>query len=70
MNDTSMKCAGVDVSKAKLDVAVFDGQRFVETNDADGHRRLAARLRAAGVKRVGLEASGNYEAAVRTALEA
>ena len=70
MNDTSTKCAGVDVSKAKLDVAVFDGQRFVETNDADGHRRLAARLRAAGVKRVGLEASGNYEAAVRTALEA
>ncbi|WP_202304435.1 IS110 family transposase [Mesorhizobium sp. L-8-10] len=69
MNDTSMKCAGVDVSKAKLDVAVFDGQRFVETNDAAGHRRLAARLTAAGVERVGMEASGNYEAAVRAALE-
>jgi transposase len=70
MNDTSIKCAGVDVSKAKLDVAVFDGQRFMETNDAAGHRRLVARLKAAGVVRVGMEASGHYEAALKRALDA
>lgn len=68
MNDTSIKCAGVDISKAKLDVAIFDGQRFVETNDTVGHRRLVERLRAAGVVRVGMEASGNYEAALKQAL--
>ncbi|MCV0395783.1 MAG: IS110 family transposase [Rhizobiaceae bacterium] len=70
MTKLSMNCAGVDVSKAKLDVAVFDGQRFVETNDAAGHARLADRLGAAGVGLVGLEASGGYEAAATAALRA
>jgi len=70
MTELSTKCAGVDVSKAKLDVAVFDGQRFVESNDAAGHGRLADRLRAAGVTRVGLEASGGYETAETVALRA
>lgn len=70
MTDLSTNCAGLDVSKAKLDVAVFDGQRFVEANEAAGHARLAARLKAAGVRLAGLEASGGYEAAVTAALRA
>jgi transposase len=60
----------VDVSKAKLDVAVFDGQRFVESNDAAGHARLAIRLRAAGVGLVGLESTGCYGMALAAALRA
>jgi transposase len=68
MSELSTKCAGVDVSKAKLDVAVFDGQRFVESNDAAGHGRLAERLRACGVRLVGVESSGGYEAALTAAL--
>jgi transposase len=70
MTELSTDCAGVDVSKAKLDVAVFDGQRFVETNDAAGHARLVGRLKAAGVMLAGVEASGGYEAAATAALRA
>lgn len=68
MTDLSTKRAGVDIGKRKLDVAVFDGQRFSETNDAEGRIRLACRLGAAGVGLVGLEASGGYEAVVAAAL--
>lgn len=70
MSKLSTNCAGVDVAKAKLDVAVFDGQRFVEPNDAAGHARLIGRLKAAGVGLVGMEASGGYEMALATALRA
>ena len=68
MTHYSMNCAGVDVSKASLDIVVFDGQRFGEVNAAAGHARLIERLTAAGVELVGLEASGGYEAAVTSAL--
>jgi transposase len=60
----------VDVSKAKLDIAVFGGQFFVEANNAAGHARLVERLKAAGVELVGIEASGGYEMAVVAALRA
>lgn len=70
MTKSSTNCAGVDVVKAKLDVAVFDGQRFVEANDAAGHARLISRLQAAGTGLVGMEASGGYEMALATALRA
>jgi transposase len=57
--------AGIDVSKRTLDVAVTGNtERFTAPNDADGHALIAGRLRALGVQRVGLEASGHYEAAV------
>lgn len=60
----TVKVAGIDVSKARLDVAVHDGpERFCVDNTAKGHRELALRLAALGVTRVGLEASGHYEAA-------
>lgn len=69
MSKSSTKCAGIDVSKKSLDVAVHAStERFCETNDLAGHGRIAVRLRAAGVTRVGLEASGHYEAKLVRAL--
>ncbi len=61
----SIKCAGIDIGKRKLEVAL-DGcaERLVVDNTADGHRKLADWLREHRVKRVGMEASGGYERAV------
>lgn len=71
MDDVSTKCAGIDVCKGRLDVALWGGgQAFVAGNDAPGHKELIARLGALGVTRVGLEASGGYEAGVVAALRA
>jgi transposase len=54
--------AGIDVAKAKLDVAV-DGckQRWEVSNDRAGFLQLARLLRSRKVNRVGLEATGGYE---------
>lgn len=69
MTKPSMKCAGIDVSKNSLDVAVHDSiERFSDANDTAGHSRIAARLKALGVERVGMEASGHYEAKLGRAL--
>ena len=39
-------CAGIDTSKAKLDVAIErEIERLQVNNDADGHRALSAWLR-------------------------
>jgi len=58
----AVKAAGIDMSKAKFDVAVHgSGERFSAANDAEGHRQTARRLIDLGVTRVGLEASGHYE---------
>jgi transposase len=67
----STKVAGIDVSKKMLDVAVHgieDGARF--GNGADGVAQLEAWLKARGVGRVGLEASGGYERAAVARLQA
>jgi len=62
---SNTKIAGIDVSKAKLDVAGHGVEDFIQvTNDASGFGRLVAWLRALGVVRVGLEATGGYERAV------
>lgn len=68
---TSMKIAGVDVGKHRLDAAVhgLDEARQVENTPA-GCSELIGWLRAREVGRVGLEASGGYERGVRLALEA
>jgi transposase len=56
------RTAGIDTSKAKLDVAVHGGaERWQVDNTAAGWRLLAAELAKAGVIRVGIEASGGYE---------
>ncbi|MGH7161273.1 MAG: IS110 family transposase, partial [Acetobacteraceae bacterium] len=62
-------CAGVDVSKERLDVALYpDEQCFNVGNAADGWRELCRRLRPPGVRAIGIEASGGYERGVIGAL--
>lgn len=57
--------AGIDTGKATLDIALHPaGATLQVSNDAAGHRRLAAWLRRHGVERVGIEASGGYERSV------
>ena len=54
--------AGIDVSKARLDVYVVpSGQVLSVPNNERGLAGLGSQLRALGVERVGLEASGGYE---------
>jgi transposase len=60
---------GVDVSKERLDAAVYPhGQRFSVGNDAEGWRELCRRLRPLGARAIGVEASGGYEHGVIGAL--
>jgi transposase len=57
--------AGIDTSKAKLDVAVHgQTEHWQVDNNPAGWRRLAAELSRTGVTRVGIEASGGYERGV------
>jgi len=68
---SNTKIAGIDVGKRQLDVAVHGvagGQVFA--NDVQGVSALVAWLKGQEVGRVGLEASGGYERAVREALSA
>jgi transposase len=64
MNKHSTIAAGIDVSKSWLDLAL-DGrdERWRLPNTGAGHAELVAVLIRFGVARVGLEASGGYEAA-------
>jgi transposase len=65
MRKPNMICAGIDTGKRKLDVALEGrpDQRQVD-NAPTGHQDLSSWLRRHRVKRVGIEASGGYEAAV------
>ena len=65
MSKTNTPTAGIDTSKAKLDVAIHGraGCSQVENNPS-GWRRLVAELTEAGVARVGIEATGGYERGV------
>jgi transposase len=64
-----MICAGIDIGKYKLDVAIDGSPEQVQVdNHPDGHRELAVWLRRRRVKRVGVEASGGYEQDVVAAL--
>jgi len=61
MSDVSMVVAGIDIGKARLDVALHGAAGGVAfDNSAAGHRRLIRWLRAAQVVRVGLESTGPY----------
>jgi transposase len=65
MTQTSTTTAGIDTSKAKLDIAVHGRtERWQVTNALSGWRGLAANLAKAGVTRVGIEATGGYERGV------
>lgn len=68
---SNTKVAGIDVGKHRLDVAVHGLEDTAEAqNGPAGIAELIAWLRAREVGRVGLEASGGYERAVRLELEA
>jgi transposase len=65
MSNRSTICAGIDIGKSKLDVALHArSDRLQVANMAEGHEELCAWLRRRRVKRVGVEASGGYEQAV------
>jgi transposase len=67
----STKVAGIDVGKRHLDAAVHGLPDALQVeNGSGGFSELIAWLRAREVGRVGLEATGGYERAVRAALEA
>jgi transposase len=60
---------GIDVSKARLDVAVLPSeQAWQVSNDASGHRELVKRLHELKPERVVLEASGGFEVCAVAAL--
>ncbi len=65
MTHTNIMTAGIDTSKAKLDIAVHGRtERWQVANALPGWRALAANLAKAGVTRVGIEATGGYERGV------
>lgn len=62
MTDSSMICAGIDVAKTHLDIAIHPGGAGLRVAyDSQGLATLDAFLRKHGVCRVGFEASGGYE---------
>src|SRR3954447_4685433 len=65
MTQTNITTAGIDTSKAKLDIAVHGRtERWQVANALPGWRALAANLAKAGVTRIGIEATGGYERGV------
>jgi transposase len=64
MAKRSIITAGIDTSKAKLDIAVHGGAAFTVANDETGWKQAAMRLGEAGVTRIGIEATGGYERGV------
>jgi transposase len=65
MTQTNILTAGIDTSKAKLDVAVHSRtERWQVANALPGWRALAANLAKIGVTRIGIEATGGYERGV------
>jgi transposase len=59
---------GIDVSKAKLDVAIGDEPTFTVANTPEGHAALVERLVAVQPSRIVMEATGRLEAAAAAAL--
>jgi len=63
--------AGIDVSKDRLDVAIYPGgEAFAVPRDAAGLEELVGRLRAQPVDIVALEATGGFETVATAALAA
>ena len=62
MTSSTMICAGIDIGKTSLDVALLPtGETIHLANSPAGRRELAGWLGKRNVVRVGLEASGGYE---------
>ena len=65
MTKSTMACAGIDTGKRKLDVALAGrAEPRQVANTPTGHQELSGWLRRHRVRRVGIEASGGYEAPV------
>jgi transposase len=65
MTQINTTTAGIDTSKAKLDIAVHGRtERWQVANELSGWQTLVANLAKAGVMRVGIEATGGYERGV------
>lgn len=67
--DTTIAVAGIDVSKAKLDVCMPNGDAFTVSRDKRGLATLRKHCRQAKVSHIAVEASGGYEQDVLDALE-
>ena len=71
MTDTSTSTAGIDTSKADLDVAIHGQAKPCQLpNTPAGWKQVAAYLAQSQVKRVGIEATGGYERGVTRYLQA
>lgn len=69
--DVPTRAAGIDVSKARLDIAFSDDRpAFCTANEPDDHARIAQALKEAGVSRIVVEATGGYERSVVAELAA
>lgn len=69
--DVPPGAAGIDVSKARLDVAFSDDRpAFCTTNEPDDHARIVQTLKEVGVSRVVVESTGGYERSVVAELAA
>lgn len=69
--ENSILSAGIDTGKDKLDVAIHGAAKsFVVENSPNGWQVLATRFAAAGVNRIGIEATGGYERGVTRHLQA
>jgi transposase len=67
--DNSTICAGIDIGKRKLDLAVTGSKDQLEVgNDPAGYDKAMAWLQRHGVERIGVEATGGYEKNVVRAL--
>jgi transposase len=64
-----VQSAGIDCGKRFLDLAVYPGgEQIRPENEPADHQRLVVWFKERGVTRVGLDASGGYERAVRDVL--
>lgn len=61
---------GIDVSKARLDIAVSDGRYFQCANDEVSHTQLCEQLRCVSPVLIVMEATGGLERALATQLTA
>jgi transposase len=69
MTQATIATAGIDISKAKLDIAIHGrAECWQVANTSHGWRRLTADLSKAGVRRVGIEATGGYERGIARCL--
>lgn len=66
-----LQAAGIDVSKARLDIAFSDDRAtFCTPNEPDDHARIVQTLKQAGVSRIVVESTGGYERSVVAELAA